>query len=68
MINQQKLPSIRGRWRIVYMRLGLMCVGLKRYVGLCFLGVTVFLRTSKLCMAAIREVTMTGIRFVSVCV
>ena len=26
-----------------------------------------FLRTSKNCMASIREVTMTGIRFVSVC-
>ena len=43
----------------------------RRFEEVCrimFLGVTVFLRTSKLCMAAIRGVSMTGIRFVSVCV
>ena len=43
----------------------------RRFEEVCrilFLGVTVFLRTSKLCVAAIKGGTMMGIRFVSVCV
>ena len=43
----------------------------RRFEEVCrimFLGVTVFLRTSKKCMASIRGCMMTGIRFVSVSV